>query len=196
VIQCEAKALYQDAPPLRPARLLAIPYYAYANRGPVEMAVWLPNTQKLAVAASMSIAGQAIPSASYCFPPDSLAALNSQAKPRSSDDKSILRFTWWDHRGTKEWAQYDFDKPGKVSAVEVYWFDDTRVPGGCRVPQSWQLLYKDGAQWKPVSHPSAYGTGADRFNRVQFEPVTTAGLRIEVQLQPNWSGGILQWKVE
>ena len=52
---------------------------------------------------------------------------------RSSDDQEIPRFTWWDHRGTAEWVQYDFAKPTTVSTVSVYWFDDTGR-GGCRVP--------------------------------------------------------------
>jgi len=194
VIEADAKSLYADAPQVRPARLVAVPYYAYANRGPVEMAVWLPETPALAVAASL--AGQAMPSASHSFPADALVALNNQAKPSKSDDESTPRFTWWDHRGTKEWVQYDFDKPTRVSAVEVYWFDERRVKRHCRVPQSWRLLYKDGAQWKPVANPSAYGAAMDRYNRLTFEPVRTTALRIEVQLQPEWSGGILQWKVE
>jgi hypothetical protein len=36
----------------------------------------------------------------------------------------------------------------------------------------------------------------DQYNRVTFEPITTSALRIEAQLQPNWSGGILEWQVE
>ncbi len=125
VIEGDAKALYRDAPQVRPARLLAIPYYAYANRGPVEMAVWLPETRALAVATSL--AAQARPSASHCFPADSLAAMNNQVEPKKSDDESIPRFTWWDHRGTREWVQYDFDKPTRVSAVAVYWWDEVRL---------------------------------------------------------------------
>jgi len=39
------------------------------------------------------------------------------------------------------------------------------------------------------------GTKKDRFNRLAFEPVRAEGLRIEVQLQPGFSGGILEWKV-
>jgi hypothetical protein len=194
VIEADAKALYAAAPRVRPARLVAIPYYAYANRGPVEMAVWLPETPALAVATSL--AGQAAPSASYCLPSDSIIALNNQVEPSKSDDMGIPRLTWWDHHGTKEWVQYDFDKPTQVSAVQVYWFDDRRTKGGCRLPQSWRLLYKDGAQWKPVANPSSYGVAMDRYNRLKFDPVRTAALRIEVQLQPQWSGGILQWKVE
>jgi DUF1680 family protein len=194
VIKGNAKACYEDAPQVRPARLLAIPYYAYANRGPVEMAVWLAETRGLAVATSL--AAQASPSASHCFPSDSLAALNNQVEPKKSDDESIPRFTWWDHRGTTEWVQYDFDKPTRVSTVAVYWWDEARVQRHCRVPQSWRLLYKDGSSWKPVSNPSGYGVAIDRYNRVTFEPVRASGLRIEVQFQPKWSGGILQWKVE
>ena len=36
----------------------------------------------------------------------------------------------------------------------------------------------------------------DRFNRVTFDAVETKALRIEVQLQPEWSAGILEWRVE
>jgi hypothetical protein len=36
----------------------------------------------------------------------------------------------------------------------------------------------------------------DRFNRLRFPPVTTTGLRMEVQLEPNWSAGIQEWKVD
>ena len=122
LIDGDAKMLRRDDPQVRPARLRAIPYYAYANRGPVEMAVWLPETRALAVATSQ--AAQARPSASHCFPADSLAALNNQVEPQKSDDESIPRFTWWDHRGTREWVQYDFDKPTRISGVEVYWFDE------------------------------------------------------------------------
>ena len=103
--------------------------------------------------------------------------------------------TWWDHRGSQEWAQYDFKTPAKVSAVEVYWFDDTGH-GGCRVPASWRLLYRDGDAWKPVESASNFEIKRDACNRVTFNAVTTSALRIEVQLRERFSGGILQWKVE
>ena len=68
--------------------------------------------------------------------------------------------------------------------------------GQCRVPASWKLLYKDGEAWKPVENASGYGTRLDRFNRTAFRPVETKALRIEVQLQPGFFGGIHQWKLE
>jgi hypothetical protein len=36
----------------------------------------------------------------------------------------------------------------------------------------------------------------DAYNKVAFQPVTTDGLRLEVTLQPNWSAGVLEWKVK
>ena len=124
-----------------------------------------------------------------------MAALSDQLEPKNSIDHDIPRHTWWDHRGTVEWVQYDFAAPSRVCAVEVYWFDDTGR-GQCRVPQSWRLLRRDGEEWKAVEEAAAYGVQADRFNRVSFPPMQTSGLRIEVQLQPGFSGGILEWKVE
>ena len=43
--------------------------------------------------------------------------------------------------------------------------------------------------------PIGAGVG-DGWNRVEFPAVETTQLRIEVQLQPDFSGGILEWKVE
>ena len=124
-----------------------------------------------------------------------MSALNDQIEPATSDDTKIPRFTWWDHRGTAEWVQYDFDQSAKVSAVQVYWWDERRINAHCRVPQSWRLLYQDGNDWKPVEVSGEYATQLNRFNRVAFRPVETKALRIEVQLRPEYSGGILEWKV-
>src|SRR5207302_7011145 len=114
---------------------------------------------------------------------DTVEALTDGLEPKNSNDHSIPRFTWWDHRGTTEWVQYDFGKERKVSRAEVYWFDDTGV-GSCRVPKSWRLLYQAGEQWIPVKGALEYGLKLDAYNRVTFPPVQTTGLRVEVQLQP------------
>jgi len=132
-------------------------------------------------------------SASHCFENDSVEAMIDGKVPASSHDASIPRFTWWDHRGTAEWVQYEFGKPRKVSGVEVYWFDDAGA-GSCRTPQSWKLLYRVGEEWKPVD-ASEFGTSLDSFNRVTFPAVEALGLRIETQLKQGFSAGILEWKI-
>lgn len=130
------------------------------------------------------------------FVHDDLNAVSDGLEPASSKDESIPRLTFWDHKGTAEWVQYDYPKPMSLSAASVYWFDDTGV-GQCRVPQSWRLLYKaDDGTFKPVAAASAYGTAPDKDNAVAFAPVTTTALRLELQLQNGFSGGILEWKAK
>jgi hypothetical protein len=82
-----------------------------------------------------------------------------------------------------------------IAEAEIYWYDDTGR-GECRVPTSWRLFYKDGAEWKPVDAAGSYGVEKDGFNKVSFKPVTTTGLRIEVRMQKEWSAGIQEWKVK
>ncbi|MCT2590307.1 glycoside hydrolase family 127 protein [Streptomyces sp. N2-109] len=120
--------------------------------------------------------------------------MNAGTEPASSSDHSIARFTWWDRRGTTEWVQYETTGATRLDEVSVYWFDDTGV-GACRVPDTWELLYRDGAgDWKPVESPTEYGTATDQFNRVAFNRVTTTALRLRVHLRADYSGGVLAWR--
>lgn len=165
--------------------LTLIPYYAWANRGPNEMIVWMRTAPPPAP----------LQAASHTFDGDSLDACFDGIEPKSSGDQHIPRFTWWDHRGTTEWIERSFEQPCAVKQVAVYWFDDTGR-GSCRVPASWRLLYREGAEWKPVAASGACGVAKDGFNTVTFPAVMTNGLRIEASLQPKFSGGILEWKME
>jgi hypothetical protein len=133
-------------------------------------------------------------SASHCGGDDTLDALDDGLEPANSNDHSIPRFTWWDHRGTAEWVELGFTQPRKVGRVEVYWFDDSGI-GQCRLPASWRLLYRQGETWKEAASPSAVRTAADKWNTLSFPPVESSALRIEAQLQPGFSGGLLGWKV-
>jgi hypothetical protein len=94
-----------------------------------------------------------------------------------------------------EWVEMAFAKPSTVSQSEIYWFDDTGR-GGVRVPASWRLLYKDGADWKPVQTSDAPGVARDAWNTVTFSPVTTSALRLEVVMQSQYSAGLQEWKVK
>jgi hypothetical protein len=79
--------------------------------------------------------------------------------------------------------------------VDVYWFDDTGR-GGCRVPESWRVLWRDGGQWKAVQDGTRFPVAKDRYNIASFAPVTTDAVRLEVQLKKGFSGGILQWRLK
>ncbi len=135
------------------------------------------------------------PAASHCFSGDTVEAMCDQLIPSSSDDHSIQRMTFWNHKGTDEWLQYTFEDPMAVSSVAVYWFDDTGI-GQCRLPESWRLLYIDESDnWVEVTTSDDYGIELDQFNRIDFDEVMTASLKIEVTLQSNYSGGVLEWQV-
>jgi len=67
--------------------------------------------------------------------------------------------------------------------------------GRVRLPAAWRLLYWDGIGWQPASETADYGLARDQFNRVSFRPVVTTALRIEAQLRPRQSAGIVEWRV-
>ncbi len=171
----------------------AIPYYAWANRGRGEMMVWIPRVDSaarptpwptVATTSTVSVSGKSRRNPKM---------INDGEDPPSSND-SAAYFDWWPTKGTGEWVEYAFGKPSTVSQVEVYWFDDTGE-GEVRVPASWRLLYRDGDAWKPVEARGPFGVERDRYNRVEFAPVTTTGLRLELTMQPKWSAGLQEWKV-
>jgi DUF1680 family protein len=182
----------------KPVKFKAVPYFAWDNRAAGPMIVWLaeePERAEVAGEDGILIDGVRI-RASHLNPTDTLETLSDGGVPKSSKDHSIRRMTWWDHKGSTEWVSYRTAKPRTLSSASVYWFDDTGI-GGCRVPAEWRLLWRDGSEWKPVKllPGESHGTALDRFNAVKFEPVTTAELRLEVKLQPNFSGGVLKWRV-
>jgi DUF1680 family protein len=172
----------------------AIPYYCQDNRGEAaRVDVWIPEQEELAAVAGL--ASKFTASASHCYSQDTVKALNDGVLPDDSNDHSIPRHTWWEHKGGTEWVQYDFDEPRSVSSVAVYWWDDRPAGGGCAVPRSWRLLYRDSGQWKPVEPDRDHDVTKDRFNEVRFSPVETTSLRLEVKLRRRYSAGILEWQV-
>jgi DUF1680 family protein len=170
----------------------AIPYHAWANRGPGEMVVWIPRRE-----ASVrphpwpTVASRSSVRASGTRDP---RAANDLDDPLSGDPGTP--FHWWPSRGTTEWIEYGFEAPASVSASGVFWLDETSH-GETRVPAAWRLLYRDGDQeWRPVRATGPYGLERDRYNRVAFEPVRASALRLEVTLQPGFTAGIHEWRVE
>lgn len=114
--------------------------------------------------------------------------------PRDSSDKSVTCFQWFDNerKGTKEWFQYNFETPRSFNAAAVYWFINDKLHP---LPAEWRVLYLDDKEWKPVVARESYPTEKDQFCRVDFEPVTTVALRLEVQARTRVAAGIHEWQV-
>jgi len=187
-------ALYKSDAGFEEVEFTAVPYCVWDNREPGPMVVWLPESVSMAENPPVpTLANQSAASATHVE--GELSALSDGIEPAGSNDQSIPRFTWWDHKGTTEWVQYEFKQPSEVRVVEVYWFDDTGV-GQCRVPAEWRVQWNDGENWRPVESRGPCGVAADTFNRAEFKPVTAHALRLVVKLQDEFSGGILEWKVD
>lgn len=175
--------------------LTLIPYYAWAHRGSGNMMVWLPQ-EVSATSPSMpaTLASESRVDASHKT--TALSAINDRLVPADENDRSMAYYHWWPKKNSTEWITYEFPKPSKVSSSTVYWFDDEPW-GGCRVPQSWKLYYKDEqGGWTPVSATSTYGTKKGVPNTVEFTPVQTTAMKLEVVLPKDNSAGVFEWEVE
>lgn len=184
--------LYAASPPPRRIEFTAIPYYAWDNRAPGEMRVWMPVNPPPARAGGLEAKAQVSMSfvSGNCQP----WGINDGIEPKSSGEQPAALCHWWPHKGRDEWVQYTWKQPVTLSGARVYWFDDTGR-GECRLPASWKMEYLDGSTWKPVQAESDYGIGLDRWYEVRFQPVQTNALRLSLRMKPGWAAGIHEWKV-
>ncbi len=174
--------------------ITAIPYCAWANRGAGEMLVWIP--EKSTAARPVPLPGISSTSrVSGSAKGKSLGAVNDFDLPANSNDHDVLYFHWWPEKNCTEWIQYDFEKTSTVSEASVYWFDDG-PSGGCRIPKSWRIMYKSGNEWIPVEPLSPYTVSKDQLNTVTFKPVTTEAMRLEIELETEFSTGIYEWSLK
>lgn len=174
--------------------LTLIPYYAWCHRGSGKMRVWLSqDLSSTSPAQPATLSSESKLDAST--PTPSLSALNDRLVPKDENDRSIPYYHWWPAQAKTEWIAYTFPKESTVQSCTVYWFDDGPW-GGCRVPKSWKVYYKDGAgNWQPVQDPDKYTTDKGSANTVNFTPVKTTSLKLEVVLPDDNSAGIYEWSV-
>ena len=128
-----------------------------------------------------------------------VTALIDEDEPASSSDYRIPRLSFHPNRGSTEWVQFQFSEPGTFKNVGVYWFDEAQAAASFRnerqenLPKSWKVLAWNDGGWKQVAlNETSPGVQRDQFNQVTFaQPVTTSKIRIEVELHPRLSGGML-----
>ena len=180
---------------VKDVKLNLIPYYAWCHRGSGNMAVWLPQE----LSASRPVMPPTIASQSKITtssPMGSLSSLNDRLVPKDENDRSVPYTHWWPKQGTTEWIAYELPETQKVQSATVYWFDDGPW-GGCRVPKSWNIYYQDAAgKWQPVTGADTFGTQKGAANTVNFDPVNTKAVKIEVVLPDDNSAGIFEWQLD
>jgi len=183
--------------PAEPVPFSAVPFYAWNNRSPGPMLVWLPESP---AAAEHAAATDRTIAASARGAQDSLQALADGQVP----DGRSPRFTWWPRQGSVEWVQYNFVGPRTVDEVELVWFDDLDQGGSCSVPESVTVkVRRTGSQaWEDVAtlalerpaQVAGTGVGAPR-STLRFPAVEIEAIRVESTLREGRSGGLLEWEV-
>ncbi len=175
--------------------LRLIPYYAWCHRGPGKMRVW--QAQDLSAtnpSQPATLASESKIASSHESP--SLNAINDRLVPKDENDRSIPYFHWWPQKGATEWLSYEFPNSSLVQSATIYWYDDGPW-GGCRVPKSWRLLYKNtSGEWVPVEGADHYPTTKGEPCTVNFTAVETTGIKLEVTLPDDNSSGIFEWSVK
>lgn len=189
---------------LRAQRMVAVPYYAWANRGEGYMDVWLARTLPVATPMPCTTAGAVAKVTTSVKRPDAqLAALTDGRSGPGSSIRSTPRFSWPENATGSQWIQYEWDQPHQISRTAVYWALDAPSPVYWRertrglllkMPESWRLLYKDGEVWRQVETKDAYGLLPDRSNELHFTPVTTTAVRLETKIS-DAPCGIQEWLI-
>ena len=176
-------------------RLTLIPYYAWCHRGSGAMRVWISQDMNATTPAMPpSLASKSVVSTSSKMP--AITAINDRLIPRNEDDRSVPYTHWWPKQGTTEWIVYTLPEPTEVKSSTVYWFDDAPW-GGCRVPKSWCIYYmNDNGEWEKVNNPDYYNVDKGIANTVNFDPIRTTAVKLEVQQPDEYSSGLFEWEVK
>ena len=175
-------------------KLTLIPYYAWCHRGSGKMRVWLPqdlNATNPSQPATLASESKVTTSSEV----PALSSINDRLVPKDENDRSVPYTHWWPKKACTEWLAYEFPQESTVQSATVYWYDDGPW-GGCRVPKSWRILYQDAqGQWQPVSGADNYPTDKGAACTVNFNPVKTKALRLEVELPDDNAAGLFEWIV-
>lgn len=176
-------------------RMTLIPYYAWCHRGSGKMRVW--QAQDLSASRPSkpaTLASQSKITAST--PASSLSSINDRLVPKDGNDRSMPYYHWWPKKNCTEWIAYEFQKAATIQSATVYWFDDGPW-GGCRIPKAWRMFYKDAnGQWQPVTGADKYPSVKGSACTVNFDPVSTTAVKMEIDLPEDNSAGLFEWSVK
>jgi Carbohydrate family 9 binding domain-like/NedA-like, galactose-binding domain len=132
----------------------------------------------------------------WCGESDSVFALTDGKYPDAASKEKPPRFTWWPHKGSKEWVELKFNEPHKISEISLFWFDDSGQGGGCKIPQNAKISYLKNKTWHEVNLITAFSIEKNKLTTIQFTPVNADAIRLVVKLQSGFSGGLYEFKVK
>ena len=103
---------------------------------------------------------------------------------------------WRQSVGSEHYVGYTWDEAVTVGGADIYWYDDG---GGTQVPSKLRMQYLDAnGAWQDVNitTPFESSIAKNKYNRVEFDRVTTTRLRLYVTVRSGAeANGIYRFKV-
>ena len=103
---------------------------------------------------------------------------------------------WRQSAGSEHYVGYTWDEAVTVGGADIYWYDDG---GGTQVPSKLRMQYLDAnGAWQDVNitTPFESSIAKNKYNRIEFDRVTTTRLRLYVTVRSGAAAnGIYRFKV-
>ncbi len=103
---------------------------------------------------------------------------------------------WRQSAGSEHYVGYTWDEAVTVGGADIYWYDDG---GGTQVPSALRMQYLDAnGAWQDVNitTPFESSIAKNKYNRIEFDRVTTTRLRLYVTVRSGAeANGIYRFKV-
>ena len=103
---------------------------------------------------------------------------------------------WPQSAGSEHYVGYTWDEAVTVGGADIYWYDDG---GGTQVPSKLRMQYLDASgTWQDVNitTPFESSIAKNKYNRIEFDRVTTTRLRLYVTVRSGaQANGIYRFKV-
>ena len=103
---------------------------------------------------------------------------------------------WRQSAGSEHYVGYTWDETVTVGGADIYWYDDG---GGTQVPSALRMQYLDAnGAWQDVNitTPFESSIAKNKYNRIEFDRVTTTRLRLYVTVRSGaQANGIYRFKV-
>ena len=103
---------------------------------------------------------------------------------------------WRQSAGSEHYVGYTWDGTVTVGGADIYWYDDG---GGTQVPSALRMQYLDAnGAWQDVNitTPFESSIAKNKYNRIEFDRVTTTRLRLYVTVRSGaQANGIYRFKV-
>ena len=103
---------------------------------------------------------------------------------------------WRQSVGSEHYVGYTWDETVTVGGADIYWYDDG---GGTQVPSALRMQYLNAnGAWQDVNitTPFESSIAKNKYNRIEFDRVTTTRLRLYVTVRSGAAGnGIYRFKV-